>query len=228
MRLARVDRIARLTRVAALAMVAAACNAESRSASAHDSASAATTGDTIVLAALRDSLIQFGIEDQAGRDSTAQAVARVDTVFLRRLMETDSVRTRWLQRVIAERGWPGRSRVGDRASNAAWLIVQHSPIAEFQERMVRQLEAEVARGEIRASDLALLSDRVRVHRGEPQRYGSQFSVQGNRLVADPIVDIAAVDSLRAAIGLPPMTDYVREMAKMYRMPVEWPPKAKRH
>lgn len=175
------------------------------------------------VAALRDTLVRFGIEDQRGRDSLALAVAGNDTVFLMRMMHDDSVRSRWLQAAVAANGWPRRSVVGDSAASAAWYIVQHSADAAFQARMLPILERAVAAGEVRAADVAMLADRVAVHDGQPQRYGTQFSVRDSQLVADPIADLGTLDSLRATVEMPPMREYVKLLGDLYKMPVVWPP-----
>jgi hypothetical protein len=173
--------------------------------------------------ALRDSLVRAGAEDQAGRDSIAIAIASKDTAYVHRLAHNDSSLTQWLERVIAAHGWPRRSQFGDSAAGAAWLIVQHSPMREFQEKMLPILQVESKRGEVNAPDVAMLADRVYVQRGEPQRYGTQFSIRKDRLAPDSIVVTPALDSLRASVGLPPMAEYVHLLAQMYKMPVEWPP-----
>src|SRR6185503_12139018 len=84
-----------------------------------------------------------------------------------------------------------------------------SRLNDFQEEMLPILEAGVKRGEVRADDFATLFDRVRVHRGEPQRYGTQFEIKDKRLVANRIEDIAKLDSLRASVGMVPLAEYVK-------------------
>jgi hypothetical protein len=165
----------------------------------------------------------MGREDQAGREALGQAMAAGDTATLLRSLRGDSARSLWLRRAVKKRGWPGRAAVGDSAAEAAWLILQHSPLYDWQEEMLPTLEALAARGEIRPGDLALFTDRVLVHRGRPQRYGSQFAVAGGRLVPSPIADVARVDSLRASVGLPPMAEYARMLGELYHLPVAWPP-----
>lgn len=183
-----------------------------------------TIDSATAVAALRDSLIRIGIEDQAGRDSIGIALANKDSAFLHRMSSGDSARTRWLQSVIAARGWPRRSLVGEKAASTAWLIVQHSPMHEFQEEMLPLLTAEARKGEVNSGDVAMLEDRVLVHKGEKQRYGTQFSFKGDTLVADPIANLATLDSLRQSVGLPPMAEYVAMLAEGYRMRVLWPPR----
>jgi hypothetical protein len=169
-------------------------------------------------------LVQLGRDDQRGRADLARAAAAQDTATLARSMSADSARTVWLRRTVGTYGWPVRRTVGAEAADAAWLIVQHSPMADWQAGMLPTLERLAARGELPRADVALLTDRVLVHRGEPQRYGSQFDMVDGRLVAARTADLAGLDRRRAAIGLPPMAVYVRTLREMYGLPVVWPPK----
>ena len=175
-------------------------------------------------AALRDTLVGMGTQDQAGRDSIALAVARNDTAFMRRMMQGDSARTRWLQSFVATHGWPRRAAFGDSAVLVAWMIVQHSPDYAFQEQMLPLLEDASMAGEVKPAEIAMLSDRIAAHRGQPQRYGTQFSLHSDTLVADPIADLTALDSLRASVGLPPILEYTKVLQAVYKVPVQWPPK----
>lgn len=77
---------------------------------------------------------------------------------------------------------------------------------------------------LKASDVAMLADRVLVRSGKPQRYGNSFETRDGRLVAHPIEDPAGLDARRAAVGLPPMADSVQLLAAAYKQPVEWPPR----
>ncbi len=174
--------------------------------------------------ALTDALLKHGAEDQAGRGEIASAVMNRDTVFLQRMARGDSTRSLWLRDMVAKYGWPTRALVGDSAAKAAWLILQHTEIAGFQEAMLPRLDSAAARGEMPKQDVALLTDRVRVGQGKGQLYGSQFSLKDGQLVADSIDDLAHVDERRAAIGLPPMTEYTKTLGRMYGVPVVWPPK----
>ena len=176
------------------------------------------------LRALSDTLVQRGVEDQADRDHVARAVTNNDTVFLKRLMVTDSARSVWLREVIRKYGWPGRALVGDSAAKAAWLILQHTQLAGFQEEMLPVLDSAAQRGDMPRQEVALLTDRVRVRQGKGQIYGASFAIKDGKLVADSIDDIAHVDERRAAIGLPPMAEYARVLGEVYKVPVVWPPR----
>jgi hypothetical protein len=75
----------------------------------------------------------------------------------------------------------------------------------------------VVHGQARASDLALLEDRVRVAQGKLQRYGSQMrsSPTPGPPVLEPIEDEACVDRRRAAVGLEPLADNLRRFGVSY-------------
>lgn len=171
-----------------------------------------------------DTLLRLGREDQAGRISLAQAAAAQDTATLFATLRADSSRTRWLRAAVARNGWPARSSAGDSAQQAAWLILQHSPDTAWQASMLPDLERLAASGELPRADVAVLTDRILVHRGQPQRYGSQFDLQDGRLVPEPISDVAGLDGRRASVGLPPMAEYVQLLAEQTKLAVAWPPR----
>ena len=66
------------------------------------------------------------------------------------------------------------------------------------------------------SDYAYLVDRVRVAKGEPQVYGTQWGsdAEGNPEPRTPIEDEAMVDVRRAAVGLGTIDDYLEELAAL--------------
>lgn len=181
-------------------------------------------GESGIDSTLRAELLTLVAEDQDRREEIPQAIARNDSVFLKRLMAGDSARTARLKAIIDEHGWPGADKVGADGASAAWLLLQHSPDSALQERMLPVLEREAAAGRLEARDVATLTDRVLVRSGKPQRYGSSFEIRDGRMVAHPIEDLAGLDARRAAVGLPPMAEYVKLLADAYKQPVEWPPR----
>jgi hypothetical protein len=182
-------------------------------------ASSAGAGQTPRDTALSRELLERVRVDQAIRDTLVlrlQAGQPVDSSLSARLGAIDSANTTWLKAVVARRGWPGRSAVGPEASDAAFLIVQHAvQDSAFQAQALSLMERGVAKGEVRGADVAMLADRVAVHRGQPQRYGTQAKLLEGRLVLDPIADSAHVDERRAALGMPPLREYVRLLDSMY-------------
>lgn len=203
----------------AVGVVGSACAAEPGARAGRRAARAGEWSPALV-----DTLLRLGREDQHGRTALGQATAAGDTATLMRTMRADSARSVWLRRVVQAHGWPTRASMPDSAARMAWLILQHSPFQDWQGEMLPTLEQLATRGELPLPDVALLTDRVLVRRGQPQRYGSQFIQVRDRLVPLPISDLPQLNARRAAMGLPPMTEYVRRLGEMNQLSVEWPPR----
>jgi hypothetical protein len=146
------------------------------------------------------------LEKQHGRDSreVKDAWAKQTAIDTRNIAR--------LEEIIAAHGWPGSTQFGSKASLAAFLILQHSDI-RYQKKYLPQARAAAAQGELRASSLALLEDRVRLREGQKQLYGSQVT----RNSADeweplPLEDEATVDAKRASVGLGPLSAYLEGFA----------------
>ena len=119
----------------------------------------------------------------------------------------DRDNTTWLREVIRQHGWPGCELVGEAGALAAFLLAQHAP-PDVQEECLPLLEEAVARGDASPVHLAYLLDRVLMHRGEPQVYGTQYHGVGNGpLEMWAVRDPAGLDERRAALGLEPEAAY---------------------
>ncbi len=207
-----------------VALCCSACNSDAaRRTPAVDTARTATGASSPWPIALTDSLLRFGEEDQTGRDALPQAVANQDTATLFAALRADSARSRWLKDRVVRFGWPTPAQASDSAARAAWLILQHSPDTAWQADMLPVLEQLASSGTLPPDDVAMLSDRVLVRRGTPQRYATQFTMVGGRMLPEPVGDTVGLDARRAAVGLPPMAEYVRRMQEQFRVPVVWPP-----
>ena len=169
-------------------------------------------------AGTRQELLRRGALDQAIRDTFTASMRRLgrpDSAVSIRMLALDSANTTWLRSAVASRGWPRPSVVGPDAAQAAFLIAQHAPDHAFQEEVLKLLEPLATAGEVSGQDFALLSDRVAVHAGRPQLYGTQASIRDGRVVLHPIVDSSGVDARRARLGLPPLAVYVRVLDSVY-------------
>jgi hypothetical protein len=161
------------------------------------------------LPAVRERLLALVKEDQAARKEVMRTQWK-DRAALARMRESDERTTRLLKEIVEQHGWPGRALVGESAATAAWLFAQHSDLdPAFQARCLSLMEAAVQKGEANGEQLALLTDRVLLAQGKPQRYGSQFERKGDRFVPKPIEDEAHVDERRRAVGLFPLADYAK-------------------
>jgi hypothetical protein len=112
-----------------------------------------------------------------------------------------------LRELIAQHGWPAADIAGDDGAEAAWLIAQHAiGEPEFQRDVLRRLLDCAAEGRVPRWHAAYLEDRIALHEGRPQRFGSQWIDDPIDGRARPwqIADPARVDELRAGVGLGPL------------------------
>ena len=158
--------------------------------------------------------------DQAGRGLVTLALEQgrlpdaADGAFASAI---DSLNTAWLKGVVAERGWPKVSEVGEQGASDAWLLAQHADRDRaFQREVLGLMEAAVAEGEASGSDFAYLTDRVRLAAGEPQVYGTQLRVVDGQPVPREIEDADGVDARRAAVGLNSLSDYIESFRRRVR------------
>jgi endonuclease/exonuclease/phosphatase family metal-dependent hydrolase len=168
---------------------------------------------------LRKELLQMEKTDQEIRNKEIEKKYQDVKLGLKE-KEIDLKNTKRLKEIIAKYGFPYSELVGKEATNAAFIIIQHSPDHAFQEEMLPYIEKGAKRGDIPTDNYALLVDRTRIHKGLLQLYGTQASFKDGKLIVDPIEDEEKVDERRKALGLPPLEEYLKMLSEMYKMPVE--------
>ena len=129
-------------------------------------------------------------ERAAIRAAVGQRIAAVDA-------ETQAA----LLALVPKEGWFLKSRYGEQAAQAAFLIVQHGPEG-LVARFLPILEPLVAAGEVPGTDYAMMFDKVAILRDLPQRYGTQFRCDFGKWRPYPVEDPARLDERRAAVGYP--------------------------
>jgi hypothetical protein len=150
---------------------------------------------------LRDELLR-----RAERDQQARRPAEPDPEIM---AQADAENLPWLKQTIAHRGWPTRSMVGEEASQAAWLLVQHADSDRaFQRHCLDLLTVVAEEGEASEQAVAYLTDRVYLAEGRPQEYGTQVTARDGQWIPRRLRDHENVDDRRAAVGLEPLADYL--------------------
>lgn len=134
--------------------------------------------------------------------------------------EIDKKNIERLAQIVEKFGWPGKSLVGEKGATAAFLVVQHAELVH-QEKYLPILKTAAEKGEARASEVAMLEDRVLMRQGKMQIYGTQVksdSTTQGKLVLHPIENEAEVDERRKKVGLPPLKDYLKLFGLEYEPP----------
>jgi hypothetical protein len=159
-------------------------------------------------AALRAELLARVAVDQQARLAMPVNPTRGQVAALHAI---DRANTARLRQIITVHGWPGHAMVGKDGAHAAWLIVQHAD-KDLQEQVLPLLSDAVRRADARPVELAYLTDRVRMFRGEPQLYGTQYRYSsGSGLELYQVGDPQLLDERRASVGLGPHAEYDAQM-----------------
>ncbi len=182
---------------------------------------------------LASELISMGEEDQKFRTILQAAMVKASSSpgpeqakdlpeLIEKQAEIDRKNLARLEKVIQQYGWPGKSLVGDQASVAAFLILQHSE-QSTQEKYLEMFKQAAKSGEARKADAAMLEDRVLMRQGKKQIYGTQLqsnAASNGKLFVFPIEDELHVDQRRTRVGLPPLRDYLKHFGLEYEPPTK--------
>lgn len=114
-----------------------------------------------------------------------------------------------LEKLISKYGWPKQSKVGKRATTAAFFVIQHSELS-IQKRYINRIKKMCLIGENNCESYALLYDRIEVREGRNQYYGTQvrYNVNTGKYELLPIQDEGNVDLRRRRFGMESLYKYL--------------------
>jgi len=134
----------------------------------------------------------------------------------------DQRNTRILKKIIKEYGWPARGLVGKKASFNAWLLAQHADHdIRFQKRVLKLMEVLYRNNpkDIDKKNIAFITDRILVHEGKKQIFGTQFyKTKDGKLEPNLISGRKNLNKRRKEYNLPPFKEYEKAMRQYNRMP----------
>lgn len=135
----------------------------------------------------------------------AKVVDSLGNVMLLR----DSLNLIRVLKILDEKGWVGKDKVGQQANQTLFLVIQHSDL-KIQQKYLPMMREAVKNGNAKPSHLALMEDRVALREGRKQIYGSQIGANpiSNKPYVLPLEDPNNVDKRRADVGLEPLAEYV--------------------
>jgi hypothetical protein len=104
-----------------------------------------------------------------------------------------------MEKIIQKFGYPGRSLVGNEYAIAFSIISSAS--LKYKEKYYDVIVASADKKELDWTDVAFFVDKVKVAKKEKQVYGTQYKIEGDRLMYYPVEDIAGLNSRRKSAGL---------------------------
>lgn len=111
---------------------------------------------------------------------------------------------------ILKKGLP--ECLSSQSYKAIWLIVDHADL-EFQKKHLPIMEEAARKKMISASDYAVLTDRIQMREGKPQRYGTQsytVTVDGRQVIYIwPVEDAEMLNERRREIGAGDIETYIQ-------------------
>lgn len=126
------------------------------------------------------------------------------------MMLKDSLNLIKIVKILDEKGWVGKDKVGAQANQTLFLVIQHSDL-KIQQKYLPMMKEAVKKGNANSSSLALLEDRIALREGKKQIYGSQIGTNPTtkKQYVLPLEDPDNVDKRRTEVGLGTLADYVK-------------------
>ncbi len=173
--------------------------------------------------AIRDELLAMETADQDARLKCTNRPAneQIDC-FAEISRNIDQPNAKRLVEIFDLIGFPDTAKVGKEGLSAFMVLLQHVPGDDLRNRSLKPITRAFKNKELPPMAFANFVDRLRVHLGKKQLYGSNFDLKDGKLVMSPTKNIKKLESRRAAIGLPSLDEYVRKLGELYRMEVVIP------
>lgn len=131
----------------------------------------------------------------------------------------DQANSRRLAEIVHNSGWPKKSVMGEKATLAAFLVLQHSDLP-LQKELFPIIREAAMSGEADLSSIALLEDRILMREGKKQLFGTQISPNQKTGKPElyPVEDESHVDERRMKMGLQPLSEYLKTFGINYKKP----------
>lgn len=152
--------------------------------------------------------LRHELEERVAVDQTARQAMLTNRGNNGDVARIDSENDAWLVKLLKTDGFPKADQVGEYGLHLMWLLVQHADqMPKLQELALDEFLQRFNEGVFSGDDLARLADRVLLHEGKPQRFGTQFDWMAETFHPKPMEDRDKVAANRRKIGLMPLEDY---------------------
>jgi hypothetical protein len=152
--------------------------------------------------------------DQGIRKQFMKAIQgneKIDPSLYGDMNRIDSSNQAWVIDKLQKYGWPEKSKIGENAARAVFLVIQHAELPDI-ETYYPQLKALADKDEARPDHAAMMLDRMLMYQGKKQVYGTQASGQlrqDGSWVIWPVENPESINERRKKVGF---TDTVEETA----------------
>ncbi|WP_240625905.1 DUF6624 domain-containing protein [Spirosoma pollinicola] len=139
-------------------------------------------------------------------------------------MHLDNARR--LQEIIVHIGWPAQEQVGEEASQAAWLLVQHAiSLPSFMKSALTLMQEQEKTRTINPVSMVFLSDRIAMYEDRPQSYGTQFVSDEQGILLPYRLDdsVDQVNQRRLKLGLNSIEERLLELTAQMEVEQEEQP-----
>jgi hypothetical protein len=174
---------------------------------------------------IAEKIIELKAADLTLRDKLVQS-GQLSEGYNKEMQELHNKNAKVLNDIIDAIGYPTMDKVGKEATEATWLVLQHSiGQPKFMKKCVELLEMAVSENKADTKNLAYLTDRIAVFEGKPQLYGTQFDWDkfGN-LSPNPFDDLNKVNERRRSIGLNTIEEQTEIISARVKSENQSPPK----
>lgn len=143
--------------------------------------------------------------DQGVRDVDWDSIESDSTVrmaYITKMQRTDSTNQAKVLPILEKHGWLPKSKIGEKAADAIFYVVQHSN-TETIEKYLPQMEEMARKGEASGTGAAMMRDRLLMFQGKKQLYGTQavnYIRDDGKHVIWPIEDVENVNKRRREVG----------------------------
>lgn len=135
-----------------------------------------------------ETIIEMAQIDQAARFAAVKVKAEGLKPENLLIYAIDSLHNYRIKELIKRHGYPRLRTVGEEALRSFWLLIQH------QDHDLDLQKECLKRCDFGSEERALLTDRILLAEGKPQKYGTQNNA--------PIKDLVKTNRERKKIGLP--------------------------
>ena len=144
--------------------------------------------------------------DQGYRKKVSEMIKNkeaLDYDLVVKMNQQDSINQISIRNILDKHGWLPKSKIGEKAASAIFLIIQHSDV-EVMEKYFPLFQEMVSKNEADKADAAMMEDRILMYRKKKQIYGTQASMReteaGPEYFIWPIENPVTVNQRRAEAG----------------------------